>query len=89
MFHIGRRAHLRLGLVLEVHLQGLDLLVPASRLVGGILQRTDFGLGVPLQLCCNYLRICSVFVFFFVCGDLLVRECAVSMRFVSVVSCCK
>lgn len=64
MLHIGRRAHLRLGLVLEVHLQGLDLLVPASRLVGGILQRTDFGLGVPLQLCCNYLRICSVFVFF-------------------------
>lgn len=61
VLHVVLGVDLRLGLVAEVHLQGLDLLVPASGLVGGVLQRADFRLGVPLQLCCNYLRICSVF----------------------------
>lgn len=51
MLHIVLGVDLRFGLVLEVHFQRLDLFVTAARLVCRIVQRADFRLGVPLQLC--------------------------------------
>lgn len=51
MLHIVLGVDLRFGLVLEVHLQCLDLFVTPTRLVCRIVQRADFRLGIPLQLC--------------------------------------
>jgi len=38
MFDIVLRANVGLGLILEVHFKGLDLLIAASRLMGRIVQ---------------------------------------------------
>lgn len=50
-------ADARLGLVLELRLDGLDLLVAAAGLVVGVLQRSDLRLGLPLQLVVDDLQI--------------------------------
>lgn len=57
MLHIVLGADLRLGLVLEVHFERLDLFIAAAGLMGCILQRTNFRFCIPLQLCCYYLQI--------------------------------
>lgn len=51
MLYIVLGVDLGFGLVLEVHLQCLDLFVTPTRLVCRIVQRADFRLGIPLQLC--------------------------------------